>query len=249
MRRVVCALLQAPQRSGRVLRGLSGRLVALLPVVRRVRAQVEAYAEAWRAGNDDVVAGEGPLWVVLGDSTAQGIGASDRDDGYVGQLRRRLEARDGRAWRVLNLSVSGGRVADVVESQLPLLTGLAHPPDLVTCAIGINDVRRVEAPELVDAFLDLLPRLPAGTLVADLPQGVRRRRTEAVNAVLREAVPAHGLVLVGLHAATGPPWRGKFSADQFHPNARGYRDWADAFAAALGLGLLSQQPAPRRVSG
>ena len=29
---------------------------------------------------------DGPLWVVLGDSTAQGLGAPTPDGGYVGQV-------------------------------------------------------------------------------------------------------------------------------------------------------------------
>lgn len=39
--------------------------------------------------------------------------------------------------------------------------------------------------------------------------------------------------MADLWATTGPPYRGKFASDGFHPNARGYRDWADAFAEAL----------------
>ncbi len=34
-----------------------------------------AFARHWQAHNDQVLAMDGPLWVVLGDSTAQGLGA------------------------------------------------------------------------------------------------------------------------------------------------------------------------------
>lgn len=43
----------------------------------------------------------------------------------------------------------------------------------------------------------------------------------------------HDLRLVDLWAATGPPWRGRFAADQFHPNDLGYESWTAAFLAAL----------------
>lgn len=236
--RLVALVTQGTGLLGRLGRLALDRLLGLLPVVRRVRAQVETYAAGWLADNDEANAVDdatGRLWVVLGDSTAQAIGAAQRRDGYVGQVQRRLEARDGQPWRVVNLSVSGGRIADVVERQLPVLTAMGSTPDLVTCAVGINDLRRMDAATLGQAFRDLMSRLPRRTLVADLPQGIRRDQAREVNEVLHREAAAHGLVLVKLHAHTGPPWRGKFSADQFHPNECGYRDWADAFSEALGV--------------
>src|SRR5918912_210403 len=104
----------------------------ILPGVRRVHAQVGAYARLWDEANAAALAADGPLWVVLGDSTAQGIGAARYDQGYVGQLRSRL----GDEWRVLNWSRSGARTADVLETQLPRLEALDVAPALVTVAIG-----------------------------------------------------------------------------------------------------------------
>src|SRR5919197_882744 len=72
-------------------------------------------------------------WVVLGDSTAQAIGADRPDAGYVGQVRRALEARDGRPWRVVNLSCSGAMARDLLTEQLPALARLGQAADLVTC--------------------------------------------------------------------------------------------------------------------
>jgi lysophospholipase L1-like esterase len=53
-----------------------------------------------------------------------------------------------------------------------------------------------------------------------------------VNATIAAAAAANGLRLVDLWAVTGPPWRGRFSADWFHPNDTGYATWASAFLAA-----------------
>ena len=53
-----------------------GRVARLLhPGLRQVHAQVARYTTAWEQENARAHAGAGPLWVVLGDSTAQGIGA------------------------------------------------------------------------------------------------------------------------------------------------------------------------------
>lgn len=207
--------------------------------------QVAPYRAAWEAANDLARAGDGPLWVVLGDSAAQGVGASDHGRGYVGQLRERLEARDGVPWRVLNLSVSGARAADVVGGQLPLLTAVAPAPDLVTCLIGGNDLLRTRVVDGVAGFRALLAGLPSGAVIGTVPQGRGGRRARTWNALIRSEAPAAGLRVADLWAHTGPPWQGRFAEDMFHPNDLGYRDWADAVAAALGLPVTGRTPAAR----
>ena len=68
--------------------------------------QVEQYAAEWQAHNAQALEQAGPLWLVLGDSAAQAVGASSRATGYVGLVLERLRAH-GTLWRVVNLSRSG----------------------------------------------------------------------------------------------------------------------------------------------
>lgn len=220
-------------RLGWVARGV-------LPGLRQVHAQVARYASAWEEANDRDLGSEGPLWVVLGDSTAQGIGAPSWEEGYVGQLRRALDAGSAQPWRVLNLSRSGARAADVEDRQLPLLEALpASAPDLVTCAIGANDIVRRTPPAQLDASLGrIVARLPARAVIATLPKGLHRERTEAANRFIRTEAPGAGLVVADVWAHTGPPWHAKLAADGFHPGALGYADWAAGLAEALGVVLL-----------
>jgi len=218
-------------RLGWVARGL-------LPGLRQVHAQVSRYASAWEDANGRDLATAGPLWVVLGDSTAQGIGAPSWDTGYVGQLRRGLDEGSEHPWRVLNVSKSGARAADVDDRQLALLPALPTAADLVTCAIGANDmVRRTATDELEATFRRIFGRLPAKAVVATLPKGLHAERTEAINRYIRAEAPRAGLVVADVWAHTGPPWHGKLAADGFHPGALGYTDWAAAFAEALGVAL------------
>ena len=219
---------------GRLRRALARVARAALPGLRRVHSQVAAYARAWEEVNALSLTGSGPLWVVLGDSTAQGIGAPGYEQGYVGQLRQALEERTGQPWRVLNLSRSGARVADVATTQLPRLEALDVEPDLVTCAIGANDLVGRTPPQRFDAVLrEILARLPEGAVIATVPQGLRPARAVQVNDLIRAEAPKAGLRVADVWAHTGPPWRGKFSADGFHPGALGYADWARAFSEAL----------------
>jgi lysophospholipase L1-like esterase len=199
-------------------------------VFRRSLEQVDAYATAWQAENAAALAVDGPLWVVLGDSAAQGVGASSHLSGYVGVVRQRLQERDGAPWRVVNLSRSGARTREVVDVQWPAASTL--PADLVTAVVGGNDALHTREPAWRRDAVDLCAGVPAGALVATVARGVFERKTARVNAVLRAEAADRGLRLADLWAHTGPPYRGLYF-DGFHPNDAGYLQWADALWEAL----------------
>ena len=207
-----------------------GRFVRIasvvLPGVRAVQAQVVPYAQAWRAHNLAALAADGPLWVALGDSMTQGIGASAYDRGYVGQLAATLPHR------VVNLGVSGALVRDVLERQLPAMAALGAPPALVTLLIGSNDAMNARARErLPQDFPRLLAALPPGTVVGTMPAPHSTAR--AINRMIDDAAGAHGLVLAEFRDPRMRQWRGKLAADLFHPNDLGYTGMAAVFAEAL----------------
>ena len=120
---------QAAERSG--LR--AGWLGRWTEGVATLRGDCVTFASHWQAHNDRVRGESGPLWVVLGDSTAQGLGALSPEGGYVGQALAELRLRTGQPWRVLNLSTSGALIRDVLGTQLPQVPAGA---DLVTCGSG-----------------------------------------------------------------------------------------------------------------
>lgn len=228
-------------------RGAAGRLN---PVGRwregvgTTSGQVHGYQRRWTAANAAALAAgpdAGPLWVVLGDSAAQGVGASSPFQGWVGQVRRLLESHEGRTWRVVNLSVSGARAHDVLDEQLPALRRLGRPVDLVVCAIGGNDMYRSTSWQIRDRFTRLVTALPGPdelapgqrTVLTTLPQGLGRRRAGIANALVRTLAPARGIEVADLWATTGPPWQGKYAEDFFHPNDVGYGHWADAIAPVV----------------
>ena len=221
------------------LRG--GRFERWTDGVTSLRADCVTFAEYWRVNNESVLATptDGPLWVVLGDSTAQGLGAPTPAGGYVGQALRELRQRTGQPWRVLNLSVSGALIRDVLGEQLPQLDGLS--PDLVTCGAGANDIFYSAPAKLFSDMRALVAALPGGTVVLDLPLpfgvwGIVGRCSipyvTRINRVIHEASVARGLPVASVSAHFTPPWPGKFSVDSFHPSLDGYRDWTRALLAA-----------------
>jgi len=194
---------------------------------------VPRYAQYWR---DRADADGDLLYIALGDSTGQAVGAARPELGYVSRLAHDLAARTGRTVRVVNLSVSGARVSDLLTSQLPALQALLErtpEPALVTVSIGANDVGRIEPDEfrpLVRRFVDALP---PGSRVADVPAFRDRRRGSSrdLAAVIREVVGARpDLVVVELHAVTQRLGLRDYGGDFFHPSARGYDRYYRAFA-------------------
>ena len=214
---------------------LTGRLMRTLrPGVAATLGLGSDYRRYWEESNVRARQADGPLWVALGDSTAQGIGASAPDRGYVGQLLVRLRDEQRRPWRVVNLSVTGARVADVAREQVPRINEVGDP-ELVTCAAGANDVIRFGFRRVLEALAELIRGLPPGAVLATIPQGLMPGRTRELNQIIRADAPAAGLHIADAWAHTGPPWEGKYAADDFHPNDTGYGEWCAAFAEAIGL--------------
>ncbi|MEM7321855.1 MAG: SGNH/GDSL hydrolase family protein [Actinomycetota bacterium] len=219
--------------------GVGLRTVGLvLPGVRRVSAQIRPYTAWWSERNQTALHTAGPLLVVVGDSTAIGIGASAPDRGYVGLLQRSLRERDGTPtpWRVINLAQSGARVADGLDRQLPIVTELAaNPattPTVMVSLIGSNDVVwSKDTTVLRNRLRDLIGRLPLGALVGLVAGGSPRARL--ANRAIKEAAAEHGHQVVNPWAEPGPPPGSRLAADRFHPNDLGYTLMAKPFARAL----------------
>lgn len=214
---------------------LTGRLMRTVrPGLAATLGLGSEYRRYWEESNERARQTDGPLWVAVGDSTAQGIGASAPDRGYVGQLLVRLRDEQHRPWRVVNLSATGARVADVAREQIPRIND-AGEPELVTCAAGANDVIRFGFRRVADAVRALMRALPPRAVIATIPQGLLPGRTRELNEIIRGEAPAAGLRIADAWSHTGPPWQGKYAADDFHPNDTGYAEWCAAFAEAIGL--------------
>ncbi len=198
----------------------------------QLQASVDAYASAWEQPRGEP---GGLVYVALGDSAAQGIGASSLQRGYVSLVADRLAASTGRPVQVINLSSSGARIRDVIEEQLPELAGLRRP-DLITVDVGGNDLRRYDAATYREDVAALVAGLPKGTVLADIPyfmHGRAQRDADEAAAFITERATQGGLVVAPLQETMrARGWQGMFTdyaADWFHPNNRGHRVWADSF--------------------
>ena len=178
------------------------------------------------------------LYVAIGDSAAQGIGASRPGRSYVGEGARHIRSVSSKEVRVVNLGISGATVGIAIAKELPALAKLQ--PDIVTVSIGANDMAAFEPSRFAAELETLFGALPRHAIVADLPTFYflpAEKKVRIANQLLRDAATRHGLVVVPLHAAMRRQgiWgvTTQFAGDLFHPNDRGYTVWASAFLAAV----------------
>lgn len=204
----------------------------LRPLMRKTYRQMDQYALDWAAANALALEASGPLWVVLGDSAAQGVGTPGHEQGYVGVVLERLRRSTGEPWRVVNLSRSGAKTREVARVQLPLTRDLQ--PALLSAIVGGNDAVWTPLDQWLADIDELTAALPKSALVGTVARGVREKKTRVANAHLRGCAEAHDLRVADVWAHTGPPYQGLYF-DGFHPNARGYAQWVDAVTEALGL--------------
>ncbi|MBV6633840.1 MAG: SGNH/GDSL hydrolase family protein [Alphaproteobacteria bacterium] len=116
------------------------RALLLLPVIIPqaiwVRRNATRMPEA--AGPRHGMRGNGPPLriLVIGDSSAAGVGAEHQDQALTGQLVRQLEASHQVTWRII--AKSGGTVASTLEMLTPVP---AEAFDVAVTALGVNDAK------------------------------------------------------------------------------------------------------------
>ncbi len=185
------------------------------------------------------------LYVALGDSTVEGVGASSPAHNYVGRLHERLRAVYPQA-RLRNLGVGGATASGVLSRQLP--RALELQPDLVTLSVGPNDITDKRDLERyardIDAILRALTRGTSAVVVVNLIPDLTvtprfsgteieprvRERVIAFNEVLVRQARAYGAEVVDLYAASQREVPGRpdlIGPDRYHPSDEGYARWAE----------------------
>ena len=185
-------------------------------------------------------------YVALGASDAVGVGATEPDrEGWVSRLYERLPGGS----RLANLGISGARLDQALDQQLPI--ALAADPDVVTVWLAVNDLNaRVPLERYtndLDRLLDALSETGALVLVGNVPDVAQlpayrsadrfqvRSEVSRWNQAISTVATRHGAVVVDLHTgwselAEHPEY---ISADGFHPTAAGYERLAGLFWSAL----------------
>ncbi|MBB5870366.1 lysophospholipase L1-like esterase [Allocatelliglobosispora scoriae] len=191
--------------------------------------------------------------VMLGDSSALGVGVDRVADTVGGQLATLLAADrsgTGRRIELASVGVSGSRSKDLATQVSRSLLG--ERPDVAVILVGANDVIGMRRPGEAAAYLasavrrlreagvevvvGTCPDLGAARAIAPpLRQIVGWMGRKTARAQMR-SVHAAGGAVVDLGAETGAVFRADPATlchDRYHPSADGYRVWAYALLPAV----------------
>jgi lysophospholipase L1-like esterase len=193
-------------------------------------------------------------YVVIGDSTAAGVGAP-YDSGIAAGTTAALSLTH--RVTMTNLGVSGARMKDVARDQLAKAAALK--PDVVLLAASANDVTHLTPVRSLRRDLETIVRAlkaanpPVKIVLTGSPdkgspprvpfllRGIAAWQAARYNRMMDEVARREGLVRAPIAEVTGPMFRKDrtlFDSDRFHPNARGYATWTavlnEAIARALG---------------
>ena len=226
-------------RYSRVVTVLLGAVV--LPQARRARRVIPRLPDAAKPWSGEVPGRDPVSILVLGDSTAAGVGADTQDDALPGNLARRLsrEWERGASWRAVG--ENGATTQDIVRRYLAEASTAKY--DLIFLSIGANDaltlrsraafrrdfrtiLRRLRS--VSPKALILVSSFPGFGQFASLPNPLRwalalhsRSLEEAARRFVRSEP---GVVM----SPPAPEYTdGFFATDGFHPSAKGYREWVD----------------------
>ena len=165
--------------------------------------------------------------VALGDSIMQAIGAAHPEDGIAGRIGEYIQSKTGSPVHIVNVSVGGAMVREIVDQQLPQVD--VNQADLIIVATATDMERRIPLDTYETDLRALLQALPPGrTIFSDLPLEPGR---EPYQAVLERLADEQGIQL----ADFAKVFRGEgrrldiFSWLFPHLNSRGYYYWFTAF--------------------
>ena len=190
-------------------------------------------------------AGEGPALrlLILGDSSAAGVGASHQSLALSGQLAAALAPRVTLDWQLE--AETGATSASALEH---LQAMPAQPFDAALVVLGVNDVTRMVPPARFiarrRAIHEILrAKFCTGNILASglppmghfplLPQPLRRtlgRAAARLDGALAACCAADGASHIPLDLPFQPHY---VAADGFHPSEPAYARWATMIAAHL----------------
>ena len=233
-------------------------MVAMLPTApvllaqgRRLRRDTIRLPDAAQPWQGTLDGPDALRLLVLGDSTAAGVGAITQDDALPGNLARQLGARTGRGVQWAAAGRNGATSHDLITDYLD--TAVAERWDVVFLTIGANDALGLRTRSAfardMRVILNALTAVSPVVLVSSLPAFFRfellpnplRFNLYLHSRSLEDAARAVAATFDTVHMSPPPPpyTDGFFATDLFHPSATGYHDWAEfAVADAAAAGIL-----------
>jgi lysophospholipase L1-like esterase len=191
--------------------------------------------------------------LVLGDSTAAGVGADSQHEALPGSLAQEFGDRFDRGTEWAALGANGATARDILQRFIDDATTARW--DVVFLTIGANDAlslrsRRAFARDVREIVRRLRESSPDALLLVSLMP--RFDRFSSLRSPLRWNLALHAASLddAARAAVRGldrvfalpkpPPYTPTFwASDRFHPGPSGYREWAEFVVDSVPLSLLA----------
>ena len=185
--------------------------------------------------------------LVIGESTAAGVGADRHARALPGFLAAELTGRLGGTVTWMVRGKSGATVRKVLAELVP---AGQEPFDVTVLTVGVNDLFDRRAPRLWAGDLTSLVEALSGehgrtrVIVSGMPpvhrvpaiprplRFVLGRRARVMDRVMRQVSADCGAIYAPIDEAI-TRGAGLFAPDGFHPSEAGYRAWARVLASAV----------------
>jgi lysophospholipase L1-like esterase len=192
--------------------------------------------------------GESLTYEVIGDSLTAGVGVDKYEESYPYLLAQKMISANNVFLRVQ--AYPGARTSDVIKDLLA--PAINDNPDIVTVLLGVNDIHGfISKKKFAENYQEILTQLKTKTkakiYVISIPyigadallwppyNFYFKHQTIEYNKIIKKLAQADNIEYVDLFTPTENMYKdpASYSADLFHPSAKGYGIWADAIYAHL----------------
>jgi lysophospholipase L1-like esterase len=203
----------------------------------------------------------GFTYVAIGDSTVEGIGATNPTRSYTGLVYASLRQHHKNT-RYSNFGKAGAPIREVIENQLT--PAIQQHPDLVTISVGANDIRLhtklsnferdlnhliTKLQEQTSAQI-IINNIPDFSLTKAIPRHLKpiaKHLIHRFNAVIYKTAENKGIIHIDLHSQSkiyAKNYPEAIAQDNFHPSDFGYAIWANTIITHLQHILFKKTKAP-----
>ena len=190
------------------------------------------------------------IYVALGDSAVEGVGASKPARSYTGIIHEHLKiVKKHTIYH--NFGKSFAKVSDILETQMERT--IAAQPDLITISIGANDLKQHTSLRNFERDLETLLKtlkketnaeiiinnIPSLVYAPAIPRHLRIATGLAVsriNAIIKKQAEKTHVILVDVYKQSlvfVRDYPEVVSEDGFHPSDFGYAIWANTIISEI----------------
>jgi len=188
------------------------------------------------------------IYAALGDSLTAGVGVSNYEDSFPYQFAKKMSGNSNNQIILRNRAYPGARTGHLIKDLLP--SAINDRPDVVTLLIGVNDIHgNVSKKVFSENYAEILRRLKTKTKATIIAISIPFIGTDSLlfppydlyfkyetieyNKIIKKLAQESNVKYVDLFTPTERMFENSafYSADLFHPSARGYELWSDIIYA------------------